>query len=92
MISKEQISFIRKFLKLSQADFGSLMGVRIATVQKWEYGDFKPGRLRGEALNKLYNLIKNNGSNEIIARLRGIALTYTGLEAFYHLLEILYKN
>jgi len=60
--SPENIMFIRKKLKLSQAALASLFNISASTVQKWEQGNKKPTG----ASKKLLDIIERKGLTALI--------------------------
>ncbi len=51
----EQLKQIRINLGLSQEDFGHLLGVTGATINRWERGAFKPSKLAVEKIKTILN-------------------------------------
>lgn len=56
----EQLKQIRINLGLSQEDFGHLLGVTGATINRWERGVFKPSKLAVEKIKAILNKHKVN--------------------------------
>ena len=45
----EKIKLVRNKLKLSQEDLARELGVRFATINRWENGSYNPSRLAKKA-------------------------------------------
>lgn len=60
---KEQIKALRKALRQSQTSFGSMLGVSLSAVQKWESGENEP------ANSIIELLVQKTGVNEVWLRL-----------------------
>ncbi len=56
MVSKEDVKHARKFLQLSQVNFGRLLGVTGQTVFRWEKGTRK---VRGPAKMMIRDMLAN---------------------------------
>ena len=45
----EKVKFVRSQLKLSQEELAHELGVSVATINRWENGNYQPSRLAKKA-------------------------------------------
>jgi len=81
-MNAQQISDLRKKLKLSQAEFGNLFGVHSMTVSKWERGLLAPNHYQTALLTDFAKAAKKKEVQETL----GTILVGAGIAAALYLL------
>ena len=62
-MTPQDIKDLRSAKKLTQAEFGELVGVTMETVKSWELGRRKPGGPAVKQMMQLRELVKKEANN-----------------------------
>lgn len=84
-VDPEDITALRKSLKLTQQEFAQLFGVHHMTASKWERGDLKPNGYQLALMTEFQAAVKKDSNipNILSAMLVGSSIT----KALYMLLH-----
>jgi transcriptional regulator with XRE-family HTH domain len=70
MIEPAKILALRQSLGLTQAEFGSLVGVQAGTISRWEAGKCAPERFQAQLMVAVKAACNDNMGKSIVERLQ----------------------